>query len=577
MGMITRSIGAPRASASPDAFAIRWLDGRLIAAIRWLLATTALTIIYLDPKEPSNPQWGLTYVFLVGNTVYSTVLYVLAARKTPWLKSAEAWEHWIDVAWYTILVGTCLGGNRIFFFGFLFAILVASFRRGFAAGLSVVFVSTLSITIVGFASETGSPYFSTYGFDVWVFILRPIYLMMLGYLMAYWGEQELTLKRGLSLLNSITLSNPRFGVDRTINSTIQQLRRFYAADAGFLIALDPRSNQHILYRVDSADCNDAVQPEAVSAELANKLLGLPDEAAVCYSSRTGRLILRNGFYAQNVVTGEPLDGIKDLAASLAVTLDAASLITVPLLRYNQPVGRLFFLLQNSKRLFAQSDVTFLLQVFERVNPVIENIRLVDRLASDAAEHERHRIARDIHDSVIQPYIGFQIGLSGMRRKLLGGKTDLNDDITRLLEMTSVGISDLRQYIGGLKTAVGEDGLPSSISRFCKKFSEATGIWVDVDAPSGMQINDGLAAEAFQMVEEGLSNVRRHTEATRAVVGLDCGGGKLHLRIENDGTVTKNGGQFTPRSISDRAASLGGRARVEKRTDGGTVVRIEVPL
>ena len=97
-----------------------------------------------------------------------------------------------------------------------------------------------------------------------------------------------------------------------------------------------------------------------------------------------------------------------------------------------------------------SDLFFLSQVIEQANPIIENVRLVDRLASDAAEQERQRIARDIHDSVIQPYIGFQIGLSGVRRKLAAGHADVRAEIERLAEMADVGIVDLRGYVRGLK-------------------------------------------------------------------------------------------------------------------------------
>jgi len=281
----------------------------------------------------------------------------------------------------------------------------------------------------------------------------------------------------------------------------------------------------------------------------------------------------------------PFDVLKDERAgagqpeseALANTLDAAAYITVPIFRHQEINGRLYLSMKR-RRTFDSSDVEFLLQVVEHVSPIIENIRLVDRLASDAAEQERQRIARDIHDSVIQPYIGFQMGLNGMRRKLSTGQVDLSTEIERLLEMTTVGIADLRRYVGGLKDAGARElSLLPMVRRFVRKFDEATGIEVRVEAPHEISMNDRLAAEVFQMVAEGLSNIRRHTEAARALIGIECDERKFILRIENDRPPHVALPPFTPRSLGERAASLNGCLLVENPDAGGTIVRIEIPL
>src|SRR4030095_4996489 len=102
--------------------------------------------------------------------------------------------------------------------------------------------------------------------------------------------------------------------------------------------------------------------------------------------------------------------------ALTSLLDAKSLVTVPLRHRNQTIGRLYLTAQR-RRAFDITDVEFLIQVTDYLMPVIDSIRLVDRLAAEAAEEERKRIARDIHDSIIQPYIGLQMGLAGLRGKL----------------------------------------------------------------------------------------------------------------------------------------------------------------
>jgi signal transduction histidine kinase len=75
-----------------------------------------------------------------------------------------------------------------------------------------------------------------------------------------------------------------------------------------------------------------------------------------------------------------------------------------------------------------------------------------------------------------------------------------------------------------------------------------------------------------MIVEGLSNIRRHTQSERAFIGLECQDGRIIMRIENDGSAPK---PFNPRSISERAEALGGRAYVETFGDYGTSVIVEV--
>jgi signal transduction histidine kinase len=545
-------------------------DTRIIAAIRWLIASTALTIIWLDPGQPDNELPWLTYSLLSLYTLYSTTIYFLSIKRNRWLNSVELWEHWIDVAWFTVLISLCTGTNRIFFFGFIFATLVASFRRGFAAGLSVVTVSIFSHTIIGYSTETADYGFSSYGFDVYHFMLRPVYLLVLGYMMAYWGGYELMLKRRLALLKDVTLSNPRFGVDRTIYSMLGRLRDFYDADEGLLLIRDSRAQGDVLYRVESEGAQAIAHPETITEELATRLLALPPRLAVCYNSR-------HNCCAYDLEREVHFDEGREDAAALAATLDASAFITVPVTRHTSVVGRMYFS-RRQRRAFDASDVFFLAQVLEHAGPIIENVRLVDRLASDAAEQERQRIARDIHDSVIQPYIGFQIGLSGVRRKLASGHADIGTDIERLLEMTDVGIGDLRRYIKGLhdRREHGND-FRTMVKRFTEKFAEATGINVSLVAPEEIIINDGLAAEVFQMVAEGLSNIRRHTESAHAVIKVECVGGKLLLSIENGRDIRDARVSFVPRSITERAASLGGVARVDTDVDGNTIVRVQIPM
>lgn len=549
------------------------MDDRLIAAMRLTLASSALLVVYIDPSEPAR-HIAITYTTLALYVLYSAVLYVLTPHRSPFGLLSMA--HWVDVGWYVVFIGLSSGTNSIFFLFFFFAILVASFHRGFASGFRVTLVSATLFSIVGFTTAPVEP-----DFDLNLFLLRPTSLLVLGYMMACWGGSENVLKRRLALLKDVsTLSNPRFGVDHTLGSIMERLRAFYDADTCLLVIVDESTNGYWLYRARRQYPGSAGRAEALTEEVARHLLALPATHALI--SR-GRSRWRRWWRADadisiyDVVTAERVTETPPAGGVYAAASSSASCVTVPVRHRGDTAGRLYITTAR-RRAFDVSDVTFLLQVFDHTVPFIDNIRLVDRLASDAAEAERQRIARDLHDSVIQPYIGLQIGLAAIRQKLLAGVPDVRGDIERVIELTSAGIAELRGYVGGLKDgAEYQGGLILAIQRFARKFTEATGIVVHVEAETTVQVSDRLAAEVFQMVAEGLSNVQRHTDSAWATIRLACRSDHLIMRVENDIPEGMAPVSFAPRSITERAVALGGSAGVEYHEKGGTVVVVDIPL
>lgn len=211
-------------------------------------------------------------------------------------------------------------------------------------------------------------------------------------------------------------------------------------------------------------------------------------------------------------------------------------------------------------------------------PVLHNIILVDKLASEAADAERQRIALDFHDGVIQPYIGLQMGLESVREKLGRGEVDVTPDIERLMHLTRDEIVQLRCVVHDLKTGRERiDGLLPAIQRYAHKFSAATGIQVQVQVGNAPHVNDRLTAEVFHIVTEGLSNIRRHTQAATASIALEQKDGNLIVTICNDGVDGAVFCQFSPRSITERATALGGRVHVEYQDQTHATVITEIPL
>ena len=558
------------------------VEDRLIAGMRLVLAMSALIIIWLDPLQPDRLV-SVTYTALVLYSFYSAIICCLVWRSSDLARRIRAWSYWADIGSYAVLVALGSGTNSIFFFGFLFAIMTSSFRQGFTTGLRVSLASVVLFTTISVATTPLTPHFELSRFAV-----RPIVLAILGYMIAYWGGFQVKLSRRLELLKDVSrLSNPRFGLDRTIGSILEQLRSFFDADACVFVSLDTRTKEFSLRRADRRDPDAAARSEVLDPQLANQLVQLLGDQRIVHSDA----VRRPGQFLQHL-NGSGQPGVRadnkgwSAVQAAANLFDANSFVSVPLLHGDRALGRIY-VTARKPQFFDRADEAFLVQVSEHVVTVLDHIRLMDQLATEAAEEERKRIARDIHDSIIQPYIGLQMGLVGVRRRLSSPPDDANNsdetllkivndaaaDTDRLIEMTADGISDLRGYIHVLRDAGdSDDSLMSALRRFAMKFSQATNIVVQVRADSDIQVDDRLSSELFQMIVEGLSNIRRHTQSERAFIGLECNNGRLIMRIENDGSPPK---PFNPQSISERANALGGRAYVETFGDYGTSVIVEV--
>ena len=157
--------------------------------------------------------------------------------------------------------------------------------------------------------------------------------------------------------------------------------------------------------------------------------------------------------------------------------------------------------------------------------------------------------------------------------------DVASDIHQLIEIANANIAGMRSYINKLRgdATDAKKGvvLVSAIRQQAKKIGEFYGIDIDVHADE-IYINDRFSAEVFQIVTEGLSNIKRHTKADKAMIRMSSDGKSLLIEIENnkpDGTPIE---EFVPISMTGRAKSLGGRVSVADDAERTTVL-IDIPL
>jgi len=538
-------------------------DASMIALVRCILAFSGLAIIYIDPAQTAR----FTYISLILYCAWSAVLLYIASRQgAPALP--PRYTHWGDVLFSSFLVTLTQGASSIFVLLFLFAILAASFSRGFREGLLVTGASTVLFGFVGawFALETELEWDQI--------LVRPVYLLALGYMIAYWGGHEIHQRRRLDILQQINSNqwNPRFGYDHAIGTNLERMLDFFGAEACILMLKRPTNPvSYLYYHAAKNKSGQAALPSELPEETAKFLLKLPETFSTLYRRSAE-------WWDRNIAAAFKKDTvILDQCRELADFLDTSSFITVPFAQRDGDTGRIF--ITAGDKTWSSSDVAFAEQLAALIVQVVDSMQLMDDLVSKAAEHERNRISLDIHDTTVQPYIGLKLGLEALYRQATGTDNPLSKEIGELLEMTQSVIQDLRRYAINLRedTSLTGDTFVSAVKSQAEHFERFYGVAVEVKCDEDMRVNARLAGAALQILAEGMSNILRHTKAKKAYIQMHRDEQKLYLNIANEVAGTLPAAEFTPRSINARALLLGGSSFVERDVQGYTVIHVVIPL
>jgi signal transduction histidine kinase len=559
------------------------ITDRQVAGLRLFLSITALIAIYLDPSEPDRFV-PLTYSALVMYALYSAVIYCTARYAGTFSRTFTVLLVWADLTLYSVLLSLSSGTNSIFFLFYFFVILVACSRLGANTGVAVTFTATAVFFLLAWFTEPAEVQWKR-------LLLRPASLVSVGYVLTYWARAEHGLRQRLELLRKVSLtSNPRFGVDRTASHLARRVLEFFKADACVLLEYDGEPTRCVLRLATMEDLVVRTETLAPPEQLGKALQDAGRAGAALYTQRRRLWTRVPAYVVWDPVTQAAEGRPPQQASSVAEWLGCRSFIVVPLHHHEWLRGYMFVGARRPAA-FRMEDARFLLQLAGQVTPVIEHIRLVDRMASGAAEEERRRIARSVHDRIIQPYIGLHMGLRGLRqmmRSVLKSESGESSPganqlamrtLDDLVDMARESIDELREYVYDLRKSGGRgDVLLNSLLRYAAKYEAVTGIRVTVvNRLDHGNLNDRLAGEIFQMAAEALSNVHRHTVATAVQLTVEPGpNGSVAVRIANETHAGEAVVNFVPRSIAERAESLGGHTEVTC-ADGRTVVSIEIPL
>jgi signal transduction histidine kinase len=191
----------------------------------------------------------------------------------------------------------------------------------------------------------------------------------------------------------------------------------------------------------------------------------------------------------------------------------------------------------------------------------------------AADEERRRVVRDLHDGAQQRLVHTVVTLKLARDAFERDRDDARELLAGALEEAEQAMAELRELAHGILPAVlTRGGLRAGIEALASRAPVPVEIAVEVDDLLG-----DVEATAYFVVAEALTNVAKHARATHATVTARVDDGILHVDVRDDGI----GGARLDGSglvgLRDRLAMLDGRLRVESAAGGGTLVAAAIPL
>ena len=213
----------------------------------------------------------------------------------------------------------------------------------------------------------------------------------------------------------------------------------------------------------------------------------------------------------------------------------------------------------------------------------QNLRRLAAHADQIKEHERKRIAREIHDDLGQNLLALRIEADMLSTRTMERHPRLHARALATLGQIDATIKSVRQIINDLRPNVLDLGLSAAVEWQVAEFVRRTGIVCElIDEPKEVALNDNIATAFFRILQESLSNIVRHAHASRVRVELKMTGNRLSMTVTDNGIGLQSPergkvGSFGLVGIEERISILGGTFTINGSEGGGTIVCISVPL
>lgn len=548
-------------------------DERLIGAGRAVLAGFFLLAIWLDPSEPSRYA-HLTYTILAGYLVYALALALVIWRLVTPGRVLPIFTHVVDLMVFTVIMFFTEGPTSPFFVYFIFSLVCATLRWQWRGTL---WTALVSLVVVGFLALYSADLWHDPQYELNRVIIRLVYLSVTAILLGYLGAHELKRRQDLSRLASWPTAVPT-GLRVLLRETMEHAAGILGAPRLVLALEEPEeAGLHLARWSDREFDYRREPPDVFGALVAEPLAGT---SFFCPNLRVLQPL---------VICHSPAGWQRKQGAPLHSQLQERFNPEVVLALKLSLKNREGYLLALDKRQTASDDLLLGEIVVHEVAARLNTFFLLEELQQGAAAEERVRLARDLHDGLLQSLTGAALQLETVRRLL---ETDPHTAETRLREIQNLIAAeqrDLRAHIQDLKpTPPGLTtgfGLPERLEGLRDRLKRHWGLTVAVGFQHpGPTLPRALAQEIYWIVHESLINTARHARASAAQAKIAVGDHRVSIRVEDDGRGFPFQGRYTldqlaeshlgPAVLMERIGSLGGSLTLDSGNLGS---RMEIIL
>jgi signal transduction histidine kinase len=203
----------------------------------------------------------------------------------------------------------------------------------------------------------------------------------------------------------------------------------------------------------------------------------------------------------------------------------------------------------------------------------------------ATEHERVRLAADLHDGPVQELTALRYGLTRARNRVRRGQAEEAEGLLAELEdELASGITGLRRLMTELRPAVlDEQGLEVALHNQVRAFEATSGVACAISTGLQARLAPDLETALYRVAQETLNNVGKHAGASRVTVSLGSENGSVRLRINDDGigfdpvaaSRLLGEGHFGLAGMRERVEMVGGQLRIDSAPGQGTTIDVEM--
>lgn len=240
-----------------------------------------------------------------------------------------------------------------------------------------------------------------------------------------------------------------------------------------------------------------------------------------------------------------------------------------------PDGRFLSVIRDlTERIEAEQQLEQSYRALRELTDHLHNIR----------EEERSNIAREIHDELGQQLTVLKMDISWLNKKIENPPEKIKERLDELINMVDNTVKSVRRISSELRPSMLDDlGLPAAIEWHTQEFGKRSGIKVETDISTGdVKFPGKVSITVFRVLQECLTNVARHADATKIKVSLAANDGYLNLSIKDNGKGFLTDGIEKKKTLGilgmkERIQIIKGEYLINSAPGKGTVVQVKIPL